>query len=360
MERDYRNRREQIPIGLYAEIASLVSSKRKVLTALHQAIGDELIPHGSNSYVRENPAQLLLFPLREEKYEAIRRTAIELLLKSFFETVPSNANLLPDWQERGRRIIALLQKHGFDYEPNGAISHFEDFESLRRVNSGEANWANNHLRIFLSHTSKFKDFASKLSQALEPYCLSSFVAHSSVRPLTEWRREILHALKTMDVLVAILTPEFAESKWTAHEVGVGIGREIPVVPIEYGLSPFGLIENVQCIPCEERDVNELASDIFDAIIRTKQGKDRLATCLVARFLNSTNQNGRLDALVLLKKIKQPSRTILQWLRLESTRIKQLPADVFSQLNEIMEENEMIPAVDDWKDLDELKDDEVPF
>jgi len=51
----------------------------------------------------------------------------------------------------------------------------------------------------------------------------------------------------MDALLALLTPGSNESKWTDQEVGVAVGRRVPVIPIRIGIDPYGLIGKYQAV-----------------------------------------------------------------------------------------------------------------
>lgn len=54
-------------------------------------------------------------------------------------------------------------------------------------------WKTSLVRLFISHRDKHKIEANALAQALEPYGISSFVAHDSIQPMTVWQNEILRA-----------------------------------------------------------------------------------------------------------------------------------------------------------------------
>ena len=62
--------------------------------------------------------------------------------------------------------------------------------------------------------------------------------------MKEWETEIESALFSMDVLVALLTDGFHDSNWTDQEVGVAIGRKIPVVPVRLGKGPLWIYRQV--------------------------------------------------------------------------------------------------------------------
>ena len=50
----------------------------------------------------------------------------------------------------------------------------------------------NRLRLFISHLAVHKALAHLLAEALEPFGVSAFVAHDSIKPMKEWQKEILN------------------------------------------------------------------------------------------------------------------------------------------------------------------------
>ena len=64
-----------------------------------------------------------------------------------------------------------------------------------------AFWRKGMFRLFISHLAVHKKWASDLQEALLPYGISGFVAHSDIEPTTEWQNQIETALSTCDALV---------------------------------------------------------------------------------------------------------------------------------------------------------------
>lgn len=154
-------------------------------------------------------------------------------------------------------------------------------------------WRHNYFKVFLSHLSKFKGNASNLQKSLLKYGISSFVAHEDIEPTKEWREELENALFTMDVLVAILTPEFNESDWTDHEIGVAVGRDVLVIPINKGLNPYGFIAKYQALPAKGQSVGEVALSIFEVIISHGKTKGKMVSCLIDQLLSSQDEEEAL-------------------------------------------------------------------
>ena len=119
----------------------------------------------------------------------------------------------------------------------------------------EALWGKG-LRIFISHASEQKDKASELGDFLEDKGLAVFVAHKHINPISEWPREILKALTTMDTFIAVLTREFKASKWCSQELGFAVARGFPIFPIRAGKDPYGFIGPIQAFNFDELAIKQ--------------------------------------------------------------------------------------------------------
>ncbi|MEA3400006.1 MAG: toll/interleukin-1 receptor domain-containing protein [Armatimonadota bacterium] len=140
------------------------------------------------------------------------------------------------------------------------------------------------LRLFVSHVAAHKTEAHELKRWCEKVGISCFVAHEDIVPTAEWEPEILRALVSMDALLAWLTPGFHESEWTDQEVGVAIGRRIPVIPVRRGLDPYGFIGKYQALLGDSMSLEQVADEAMEALIeRFETTTGRMARALVARF-----------------------------------------------------------------------------
>jgi hypothetical protein len=129
-------------------------------------------------------------------------------------------------------------------------------------------WGNGTVRIFLSHISKDKVEAARIKSALNDMEIAAFVAHEDIKPTKEWHEEIENALFSMNVLVALLTPEFHKSDWTDQEIGVAIGRGVPLISILLGIDPYGLMGKWQGIRgCRLGDPDDTAHEILKLLCK---------------------------------------------------------------------------------------------
>ena len=135
-------------------------------------------------------------------------------------------------------------------------------------------WGPGAIRVFLSHKAEYKEMASGIKDRLSAYSIASFVAHEDIEPMREWIGEIEVALSSMDVLVALLTDKFSESNWTDQEVGIAIGRGVPVIPVRLGKDPYGFIGKYQAI--SEFNSNSSAAKIGDAICKIILKSDKIS------------------------------------------------------------------------------------
>jgi TIR domain len=154
-----------------------------------------------------------------------------------------------------------------------------------------AFWRPGHVRLFISHRDGHKIGAKGLAQALETYGISSFVAHDTIKPLTEWRHEILKALETMEIMLVYLTNDFEDSIWTQQEVGYALGKGIPVVSLKLDRKdPPGFISHVQAQKGSNDDPAASASALYKLIAECLGAVDRLHDGLVSAFVMSEDFN----------------------------------------------------------------------
>jgi hypothetical protein len=109
-------------------------------------------------------------------------------------------------------------------------------------------WRSDRIRIFVSHTSSHRQEVGELADELNKFAFSCFVAHDEIEPSREWQDVIELALRTCDVLLAYVTPDFNGSRWTEQEVGWALGRELVVVPLKVGADPYGFFGAYQALP----------------------------------------------------------------------------------------------------------------
>jgi hypothetical protein len=149
-----------------------------------------------------------------------------------------------------------------------------------------AFWLPQEPRVFISHVAPFKKDATVFKKCMRMFGINGFVAHEDIEPSKEWQDEIEVALSTMDALLALLTPGFNESKWTDQEVGVAIGRRVPVIAVRVGLDPYGLIGKYQAVQGAGRKIFDICDDILTIFLQKPGIGTRITDALVRQLAAS--------------------------------------------------------------------------
>jgi hypothetical protein len=113
--------------------------------------------------------------------------------------------------------------------------------------------------------------------------VAAFVAHEAIKPSLEWQREIELALRSMQALVALITPDFHASNWTDQEIGWAFGRGALVVPVRLGMDPYGFAGKVQGISGDLARAEPLAEAIVQSLLTNPQTHGEMRRALVAAF-----------------------------------------------------------------------------
>lgn len=159
-------------------------------------------------------------------------------------------------------------------------------------------WKSGLARVFISHRDAHKVEARELSEALEDYGMSCFVAHDTIQPMSEWRAEIMKGLQTMEVMLIFLTDDFAESMWCHQEVGFALGKGVPIISLKLGhVDPPGFMSHVQAQRGKIENPFKAAADLFPLIGKALSQQERLQDVLIAAFVAApswTDARDRFD------------------------------------------------------------------
>lgn len=177
------------------------------------------------------------------------------------------------------------------------------FNHAETLISNPIFWEKKCFKLFLSHVSVFKKETTELKEALLYYGISSFVAHDDIEPTKEWQREIELALNTMDGLVAILTSTFHESKWTDQEVGIAMGRGVPIIPVRFGLNPYGFIGKYQGLQGKGKSMYDIARTIVQLLLSNNKSEQKMLSALVYSFIKSNSFYESKQKIELIEKAK---------------------------------------------------------
>ena len=88
------------------------------------------------------------------------------------------------------------------------------------------------MQIFISYHHTDEDFAEVLRARVNAdTSMAAWTFKQRLRAGDDWRLEIDHAIRTSAVLVHVITPEAATSRYVTYEWAYAMGLGIPIVPV---------------------------------------------------------------------------------------------------------------------------------
>jgi hypothetical protein len=212
----------------------------------------------------------------------------------------------------GRLLRAETHNHVSEVilMPDEALALSEDVEQASSEEA-HATWPSGHFRLFLSHVSNIKAPVHRLKVALREHGITGFVAHDDIEPTRDWQSVIEGALRTMDALVAWVTPDFIQSKWCDQEVGTAIGRGKLIIPVRLGADPYGFMGRYQGLQGKGVSPADMATLLFDTLAKNEKTSRRLAETVLKRFERA---DSFAEAKQLMKTLEMFDQIPLELLR----------------------------------------------
>jgi len=187
------------------------------------------------------------------------------------------------------KTLAQLNFHLLNQEKNNYPAESLEF------------WQPGQFRIFLSHVSKQKESAVLLSKSLSAYHISTFIAHKDIKPTKEWMEEIRLALFSCDCIITMMTNDFHDSDWTDQEIGIGMGLNKLIIPINLGSKIYGFLSKYQWLKPKNKSIDNLSQDIFNLLKSHNLSKKKLSEAIINKFQSSYSfMNARENAELLDK------------------------------------------------------------
>ncbi len=134
-------------------------------------------------------------------------------------------------------------------------------------------WDKDCLRIFISHSAQNYSLAKKLKKHLTDSGISCFLAHKDIVPTKKWRGEIIKALKSMEMMLCLVTKDSCKSWWVNQEIGFALGRkereeDLPIIPIKLDEhDPKGFISEIQAQSLDINNIESSAKYVIKLIIK---------------------------------------------------------------------------------------------
>lgn len=164
-------------------------------------------------------------------------------------------------------------------------------------------WEDGHFRLFISHLWEYRLFAGQIEAELRDFGISSFIAHKDIEPTQVWQNEIESALATCDAMLALLHPDFHSSKWTDQEIGYGMGRQLLIVAVDLGTTPYGFIGKFQAITGIGGNPTRLARRLSEILRQHPQTQRRMAEAAVDYFAESPSFDEAKRRMFLLEQLE---------------------------------------------------------
>lgn len=205
-----------------------------------------------------------------------------------------------DWEGKAAYVMQMIRNASDD-----------DLELLHAYLTSEAGgadrigaspWSGTRLRLFCSHLAEEKSAVSAVTDTLTRFGVEPFVAHQAIEPSKEWAQVIEAALTDCDAMLVFLHPGFLESKWCDQEVGWALGRSRPILPLNYGIHPYGFLGKYQDQPCVGQPPYRVAAFVMDWLTKNPSLHGLLAHGLVDAFVTSGSWDFTRSVVPLLSRI----------------------------------------------------------
>ncbi len=133
------------------------------------------------------------------------------------------------------------------------------------------------VKAFISHSTKDRRFANKLSDTLGKYDIKAFVSGKHIKGGEEWRERIRTELHGMHFFIAMHTDNFSNSLWCQQETGLALAKKIRVeiIPINFskGNPRESFLDEFQYIKRGQKNVETIAREILSRLKDSNRTKD---------------------------------------------------------------------------------------
>ena len=102
--------------------------------------------------------------------------------------------------------------------------------------------------IFVSHSNKDLKLTEEIERLINKSYIKLFFAHRDIDGSEEWKDTIHAEINKCDGMLALVTPNFHTSEYTAQEVGAAWALKRPILPVRVDKAhPKGFIKGIQWI-----------------------------------------------------------------------------------------------------------------
>lgn len=302
-----------------------------------------------------------------QRLEAIQRIADSLAPRSdgdidlVLETFGASTSDFGDWSTQGEYVVSMLVG-----TPDDALADLDAYLSgLGSSVDDDQIWTSGAFRLFISHTTAHRKRAASIAESAKRVGMHGFVAHDTIEPTTEWLKVIESALMSCDAMCAIVTPDFAESRWCDQEVGFALARGVPVLALSLGADPHGFMSRFQAIKAATGTLAAYADvhGIVRGLVQHPATSSKATPLAVRRYTRSGSWESTREAFEILKLISPQDWTpalIDEVDRANKENGQIAHANVINGLPIVDAVNEMLAPVRPKPVPTAASDDDIPF
>lgn len=161
-------------------------------------------------------------------------------------------------------------------------------------------------KIFFSYSTKDRELASSVRDCLATSGFDVFLAHSTLVPSVEWRKDIKQELVSREIFLVLLTPHAKESDWVDQEVGIAIALGKTIIPLQAPVQPYGFAGDYHAVRLDPRNPWQATEGICRGIL-TKHPEigDAFRVGTIRRICESHNFHDARNALLVLQGLVPP-------------------------------------------------------
>lgn len=139
-------------------------------------------------------------------------------------------------------------------------------------------------KVFISHSIEDLEIVSIISDGLKLIGIDIYIAEFYPEPGRTLSDKVLENLRSSDCVIVLLTHFGAKSAWIQQEIGIAKTLGKPVIPLlEKGLTIKGLLEGVEYISLDRKNVSDAVERLIGSISRLKE-KQIYSTGQAAKLL----------------------------------------------------------------------------
>jgi len=194
---------------------------------------------------------------------------------------------------RSYAIAARLTEKSLVENDNDVLQESKQQSKIKsEIRKLDQLWNGGPIRVFISHVARYKKDAEKIQNALAGFGIASFVAHKDIEPSEDWQAEIIRALSSMNLFIALVTEGFKESDWTDQETGFAVARRVPILPVSRGMAPYGFftpygfVAKIQALRWDRSSADEVAKKTMEMALKDGELESFAKTAFIESLAGS--------------------------------------------------------------------------